>query len=58
MKLKFPWQKIQLINAVKELAELKLWEQFDNMDFVVVETPLEDPVVVSLMGAGSRAGCV
>ena len=54
MKLEFPWKKIQLINATKELVELKLWEQFDNMDFFVVETPLEDPVVVSLMGAGAE----
>jgi hypothetical protein len=54
MKLKFPWQKIQLINAAKELAELKLWEQFDNMDFFVVETPVEEPVVACLMGAGSE----
>ena len=54
MKLNFPWKKIQLINAAKELAESKLWEQFDNMDFFVVETPLEDPVVISLMGAGEE----
>ena len=54
MKLKFPWKKVQLINAAKELAASKLWEQFDNMDFFVVETPLDDPVVVSLMGAGDE----
>ena len=54
MKLKFPWRKIQLINAAKDLAALKLWEQFGNMDFFVVETPLEDPVLAAMMGEGGE----
>ena len=54
MKLNFPWQKIQAVNAGKEFAALRLWEQFDNMDFFVVETPLEEPVVVCIMGAGMQ----
>ncbi len=54
MKLKFPWQKIQMIKACIEFADLRLWEQYDNMDLFVVETPLEDPVVVSIMGAGGQ----
>ena len=48
----FSVEKIQLIHAAKELAALKLWEHFDNMDFFVVETPLEEPVVGCIMGAG------
>ncbi len=54
MKLKFPWKKIQLINACKEFADMRLWETYENMDFFVVETPLEEPVVVSIMGAGGE----
>lgn len=54
MKLKFPWQKFQMIQACKELAELRLWESYENLDFFAVETPLEDPVVVSIMGAGGE----
>jgi len=54
MKLKFPWQKFQMIRACKELAEMRLWESYENLDFFVVETPLEDPVVVSIMGAGGQ----
>ena len=54
MKLNFPWQKIQLINAAKEFAALRLWDEYDNLDFFVVETPLEDPVVGCIMGAGMQ----
>ena len=49
MKLKFPWQKFQMIRACKELADMQLWKSYENLDFFVVETPLEDPVVVSIM---------
>jgi hypothetical protein len=54
MKLKFPWQKFQMIQACKELMEMRLWESYENLDFFVVESPLEDPVVVSIMGAGGE----
>jgi len=54
MKLKFPWQKFQMIQACKELVEMRLWESYENLDFFVVETSLEDPVVVSIMGAGGE----
>jgi len=54
MKLKFPWQKFQMIQACKELMEMRLWESYENLDFFVVETPLEEPVVVSIMGAGGE----
>jgi len=54
MKLKFPWQKSQMIRACKELADMQLWESYENLDFFVVETPIEDPVVVSIMGAGGQ----
>ncbi len=54
MKLKFPWQKSQMIQACKELVDMRLWESYENLDFFVVETPLEDPVVVSIMGAGGE----
>jgi hypothetical protein len=54
MKLNFPWKKIQLINAAKEFAALRLWDQYDNMDLFVVETPIEGPVVGSILGAGGH----
>jgi len=54
MRLKFPWQKFQMIQACKELAQMRLWESYENLDFFAVETPLEDPVVVSIMGAGGE----
>jgi len=54
MKLKFPWLKFQMIQACKELADMRLWENYENLDFFAVETPLEDPVVVSIMGAGGQ----
>ena len=54
MKLKFPWQKFQMIRACKELADMQLWESYENLDFFVVEIPLEGPVVVSIMGAGGH----
>ncbi|MBN1816998.1 MAG: DUF2384 domain-containing protein [Sedimentisphaerales bacterium] len=54
MKLQFPWQKTQLVQACIAFSKLKLWEIYENLDFFVVETPLEDPVVVSIMGGG---GC-
>lgn len=54
MKLKFPWQKFQMIQACKELMAMRLWESYENLDFFVIETPLEDPVVVSIMGAGGE----
>ena len=54
MKFKFPWQKFQMIQACKELAEMRLWESYENLDFFVVETPLEGPVVISIMGAGGE----
>lgn len=54
MKLNFPWQKIQLIRAAQEFAALKLWDTFDNLDFFVIETPLEGPVVACIMGAGMQ----
>lgn len=54
MKLKFPWQKVQLIKACIEFADMRLWERYDNMDFFVLETPLEDPVVASIMGTGGH----
>lgn len=54
MKLKFPWLKSQMIRACIDFADMHLWELYDNMDFFVVQTPLEDPVVVSIMGAGGQ----
>ncbi|MDT8304094.1 MAG: hypothetical protein RQ760_21610 [Sedimentisphaerales bacterium] len=54
MKLKFPWQKFQMIRACKELADMQLWESYENLFFFVVKTPLEDHVVVSIMGAGGQ----
>lgn len=54
MKLNFPWRKIQLVNAANEFAALRLWDEYDNMDLFVVETPIEGPVVASIMGAGRQ----
>ncbi len=54
MKLKFPWLKSQMIRACMDFAEMRLWEHYDNMDFFVVQTPLEEPVVASIMGAGGQ----
>ena len=52
MKLKFPWEKFQMVRACIDFADLKIWESFDNMHFFVVETPVEGPVIVAIMGAG------
>jgi len=54
MKLHFPWQKYQVIQACIDFAELRLWEQYENLDFFVVETPLEDPIVAAIMGMGGQ----
>jgi hypothetical protein len=54
MKLQFPWRKYQMIQACIDFADLRLWEQYENLDFFVVETPLEDPVVASIMGMGGQ----
>ena len=40
MKLKFPWQKSQMIQACKELTDMQLWESYENLDFFVVEIPV------------------
>ena len=54
MKLKFPWQKFQMFRACMDFADMRLWERYDNMDLFVVQTPLEDPVVAAIMGAGGQ----
>ncbi len=54
MKLNFPWQKFQMIRACMDFAELRLWEEYVNMDFFIVRTPLEKPVIVSIMGDGGE----
>ncbi|MFA6187017.1 MAG: hypothetical protein WC770_07395 [Phycisphaerae bacterium] len=54
MKLQFPWQKTQLIRACIDFANMKLWERYDNLDFFVIQTPLEHPVVASIMGIGGQ----
>ncbi len=37
-----------------DFADMRLWELYDNMDFFVVQIPLEEPVVASIMGAGGQ----
>jgi hypothetical protein len=54
MKVKFPWLKSQMIRACMDFADMRLWELYDNMDLFVVQTPLEEPVVASIMGAGGQ----
>ncbi len=52
MKIQFPWQKNQLINACIALHELKLWNIYSGVDFFVVKTPDQAPVVTFIMGSG------
>ncbi len=43
-----------MVRTCIDFADMRLWEHYDNMDLFVVQTPLEEPVVVSIMGSGGE----
>ncbi len=51
MKIQFPWQKTQYINACLDLYKSELWEDYECFDVFVVKIPNHTPLGVMVLGS-------